>query len=118
MTTYFTINNRRYEARDFDFNLVCDLQDMKIDVTDFESLSYKSIAAVRAYIALCMNVDVNTAGEEIQKHIIDGGDIGEVSSIMRTKMEESDFFRAISEDETEEAPENQTEKKAKGKSEK
>ena len=118
MTTYFTINNRRYEARDFDFNLVCDLQDMKIDVTDFESLSYKSIAAVRAYIALCMNVDVNTAGEEIQKHILNGGDIGEVSTIMKTKMEESDFFRAISKGETEETPESQTEKKVKSKSEK
>ena len=35
MKTYFTLNNRRYEAKEFDFNTVCDLSELGIDFDKF-----------------------------------------------------------------------------------
>lgn len=104
MKTYFDLNKNRYEAKDFDFNLICDMQEMGVDMLDMSNLRKNLIPAVRVYAALCLETDKDIAGEEIQKHIINGGNFDEIMSAMQKKMEESDFFQALNQTEEEEAP--------------
>lgn len=93
MKTYFTLNNRRYEAKEFDFNTVCDLSELGID---FDKLQQAPAPAIRAYISLCMDADKDTAGKELQAHILGGGSLEEVSKVMTEMIEKSDFFQALS----------------------
>ena len=96
MKTYFTINNRRYEAKEFDFNLVCDLQEMGVDILDIASIRKTPTTIIRSYLALCMDGDKEIAGVEMQNHIVGGGNFDEILNVIMKKMEESDFFQALS----------------------
>ena len=112
MKTYFTLNNRRYEAREFDFNLICDLQEMGIDILDMSSLRKNPVTTIRAYASLCIGTDKDVAGEEIQAHVVNGGSFDEILSAMQKMMEESDFFRALNKEPEKETPKS-TPKKSK-----
>lgn len=104
MKTYFTINNVRYEARDFDFNLICDLQEMGVNVLDMSSIKKNPIPIIRSYVSLCMDADKDIAGNEIQQHIINGGTFDEVLGVITDMMENSDFFRALGKETAETTP--------------
>lgn len=113
MKTYFTLNDKRYEAKDFDFNLVCDMQEMGVDMLDMGNLRKNLFPALRVYVALCMEVDKDIAGSEIQAHVIKGGGFDEIMEAMQKKMEDSDFFRALNTTEEEETPKTPTKKSSK-----
>lgn len=100
----FTINGKRYKAKPFDFNLVCDLEDMGISL---EQAGNKPVSMVRAYFGLCAGKGREYAGKEIEAHVIDGGTLEEVMNVMSDEMEKSDFFRAINKAAEKETPENQ-----------
>ena len=106
MTT-FEINGNTYVAKDFDFNLICDLEDKGVSM---DSMSEKPMSMFRAYIAVCANKSVRFAGMEMQNHFINGGDLEELTEIISQKMDESDFFQAMNQTETKEAPKKQTRK--------
>lgn len=99
MSKTFTINEKKYISKPFDFNLVCDLEDLKISMTD---LSKKQTAFLRAYFSLCANMDLNVAGKEIETHIIHGGNLDELMKAVEFEIDESDFFRHLQATETEE----------------
>lgn len=103
----FTINGRVIQAKEIDFNFICDLSNDGIELAD---LGKKILPAVRSYIAYCMDVDAATAGEEIQKHIVGGGNFEEVINVFNEKAEDSDFFRAMGQ-ETDEKKNTKTQKK-------
>lgn len=88
-----TINNKTYIAKEFGYNTLCDLQEMGIDINDARKVP---MAMVRAYVAICMGVDKDTAGAEIEKHMINGGDLNVVTEALVSKIENSGFFRGIS----------------------
>ena len=67
----FTINGKRYDAKPFDFNTVCDLEDSGVSLAQMRS---KPMSMVRAYFALCFNGSTEDAGKEIQAHVVSGGD--------------------------------------------
>ena len=110
MKKFFTLNKRRYEAKEFDFNTICDLNEMGID---FEKLQKSPAPAIRAYIALCMDADKDIAGREIQEHIIAGGKLDEISEIMGEMLEKSDFFQALNKSEETNTPAEKTEEEKK-----
>ena len=111
MKTYLTINKRRYEAREFDFNLICDMQDMGIDILDMTTFKNNPISAIRAYASLCIGADKEVAGMEIQEHVVGGGGFDEILSVMQKMMEESDFFRALNKNAEEKDQPDQKEEK-------
>lgn len=115
MKTYFTLNNRRYEAKEVDFNLICDLSDMGINIMDMSGLRDNPLSVIRAYVALCMGVDKQTAGAEVQEHIIGGANFDEILGIITNKMDSSGFFQAISKGEDEENQSNTAKTKEKSK---
>ena len=87
-----TVNGRVYRAKELDFNFLCNLGDNGIDISDIDK---KMLPALRVYVAFCMDTSVEEAGDELNRHIIGGGDLGEIGSIFAAKAEDSDFFRAL-----------------------
>lgn len=112
MKTYFTINNRRYEAKEFDFNLICDLQDLGINILDMSNIKSNPTSVIRAYAALCIGTDKEVAGDEIQQHVLNGGNFDDILTAFQKMMEESDFFQALNKT-TEEEDQKSTAKKSK-----
>lgn len=102
----FTINRKVYKAKEFDFNLVCDLEDEGISL---EVMQDKPMSMMRAYFGICAGIGRNAAGEEMQKHIVSGGSFEEMAEAMSDAMEQSDFFRAANKTAETETTENQSE---------
>lgn len=95
----FNINNKTYIAREFDFNTVCELEEMGHSLEEIKS---KPLSTVRAYFALCVGGNTEYAGKELGEHMMKGGTLSDVIEVMSNRMEESDFFRSIQKDEAEE----------------
>lgn len=91
MKKYIKINNKEYEAVELTFNTVCQLEELGVSLTDATA---KSMSLIRGYIALCMGSDVEKAGEEMQAHIINGGDFEEIANTLAKAIEDSGFFQA------------------------
>ena len=106
--TTFTVNNHRYDALEFDFNLICDLEDMGVSI---DRIKRNPASAIRAYLALCMDAEKADAGIEIQEHMIHGGTLDDIITAMTSKLEESDFFQALNKGEEEEAQPSPKKKK-------
>ena len=104
----FTVNGKEYRAKAFDFNLMCDFEDMGISLADMTS---KPMAVIRAYFALCTGKGREFAGKEMEQHIINGGSFEDVVSAMNAEMEKSDFFRHLTK--TAEAENGKNQSKAK-----
>lgn len=107
----FEINGKEYSGKPFDFNLVCDLEDMGVTI---ENMTEKVYGTVRAYIALCMNSSRAEAGREMEEHYINGGDFEEAAEVMTEEMEKSDFFQELIKRAKAETAKAQTEKKTGG----
>lgn len=88
----FTINKTKYEAKPFDFNLVCDLEDMGVSL---EEMGKKKMSMVRAYFALCAGKGSEFAGKELNAHFVGGGKLDDIVEAMNKEMEVSDFFQAL-----------------------
>ena len=99
MTKIFSINGKTYTAKDFTFNLLCDLEESGLSLDDMEK---KPMSLIRAYFAICAGISREQAALLIQKHLIDGGKLDDITDPMAKEMNDSDFFRAISENKDEE----------------
>ena len=112
MSRFFVINGKRYTAKPFDFNTVCDLEDNGVPLAE---MSQKPMSMARAYFALCFKGSKEDAGKEIQAHLIAGGDFNDLYKAMGDEMNESDFFQALNKAQSEETPqmENPETKKTK-----
>ena len=108
MANRFTVNGVTYTAKPFDFDLVCELEDMGVT---FERIDSMPMSLIRGYFALCSNTDRATASSLIQNHITKGGNINDIIEPMAKEMNESDFFRALSERQTEESTESKSKAK-------
>lgn len=104
----FKVNGQEYVAKPFNFNTVCDLEDMGVSLQEAKS---KPMAMIRAYFALCAGKGKEFAGSEMETHMINGGSFEEIANIMSEEMEKSDFFRTLSKTEEAEIGKNQSEKK-------
>ena len=90
----FKLNGRVYKAREVDFNFVAMLGENGISVTD---ITKKILPSLRVYVAFCMNSDdLEMAGSEINLHIINGGALDDISAVFVEKLNDSDFFQALS----------------------
>lgn len=106
----FTVNGKEYKSKEFDFNLICDLEDMGVSL---EKASDKPMSMVRAYFGLCAGRGNEYAGKEMEEHIISGGSLEDVMNVMSEEMEKSDFFRNLNKgtgQEVTESPEKESEK--------
>lgn len=88
----FELNGKKYNAKPFDFNMICDFEDFGLSMN---TLALKPTVAVRAYIAICGGITLENAGKEISEHIVNGGNLNEVTEVLNDEMEKSDFFLAL-----------------------
>ena len=102
----FIVNGVTYTAKPFDFDLICELEDMGVT---FERIDKMPMSLIRAYFAICAGTDKEQASALIQNHMIKGGKLDEVTNAIGKEMENSDFFRALSQTEEQ----TSTESKAK-----
>lgn len=107
----FTVNGTEYKAKPFDFNLVCDLEDMGISL---EEAGKKPMSMVRAYFGLCVGKGKEYAGKELESHIIDGGKFDNIITAMSEEMEKSDFFRNLNKTEEKKTAMDETAESKKG----
>lgn len=87
-----TINGKIYKMPELSFNAVCQLEDMGISLADFDK---KPMAAIRGFLALAIG-DTETAGRELEAHIVNGGDFTEIIGEISKAVQESGFFQALS----------------------
>jgi hypothetical protein len=86
------INGIDYKNAPIDFNAVCKLEDMGVDISDIDG---KVMTVARAYAALCMRKPLDAAGKEIEKHVQGGGTLNEIYEAFAAEVEKSDFFQAL-----------------------
>lgn len=101
----FTVNGKEYKAKAFDFNLVCDLEDMGISL---EEMSKKKMFMVRTYFAICAGENNEFAGNELNAHFVNGGKLEDIIEVMNKEMEGSGFFQALNKTEETKNTENAT----------
>lgn len=89
----FKINNKIYSPVPFDFNFICDLEDMGLSL---EGVSEKPMSMLRAYFAKCTGKGTEFAGKELEAHMINGGSLKDIMDVMAEEMKKSDFFRSLS----------------------
>ena len=95
----FTVNKVTYTAKPFDFDMVCELEDMGVT---FERIDKMPMSLIRAYFAICAGISREQAALLIQKHLVSGGKLDDITEPMAKEMNDSDFFRALSENKDEE----------------
>lgn len=88
------INGNTYKNATLDVNALCDFEEMGISV---DTITKKPLSLARAYLALCMNADAKAAGEEIAKHMSDGGKLDVILDAFKEEVDKSDFFRSLKE---------------------
>jgi hypothetical protein len=106
MSRFITVNGKKYAAKPFTFNVVCDLEENGVPL---QEMSKKPMSMVRAYVAVCFNGDKEKAGEEIENHVKAGGNFNDIYKVMGEEMNDSGFFQALSQTTTEENPEMEME---------
>lgn len=104
------INGIEYRNMPLDFNAVCKLEDMGVDITNVEE---KSMTTARAYAALCMRKPVTVAGEEIEQHVMNGGSINVIFEAFAEEVQKSGFFQALQKQAMETEPAEAKNSKAK-----
>lgn len=102
----FKVNGKEYTAKAFDFNLVCDLEEMGISL---EEMSKRKMSMIRSYFALCAGEGNEFAGSELEAHFVDGGKLEDIILAMNKEMEKSGFFQALRKTAETETGESQTE---------
>ena len=100
------INGKKYQSAEMNFNNVCRMEEMDAPITYGAKVSF---SMMRAYLALCMNTSKENAGEELEKHIVNGGNMDSLSDALAEAIETSDFFRKLQETATEETQQVETE---------
>ena len=86
------INNKEIKECPLTFNVICQLSDNGLDITDMEK---KSLQLLRGWVAICMKTTTEKAGEEIEKHCMNGGDINDILSAFQKAVEDSGFFQSV-----------------------
>ena len=106
----FTVNNVSYVAKPFDFEMVCELEDLGVS---FDRIDKIPLSLIRAYFAICANVSKEQAALLIQNHMMNGGKLDDITEPMAKEMSDSDFFRAMSEKKEQDSTQSQSQKRRK-----
>lgn len=92
MKTHMIINGKNYRPAALTFNNVCNMEEMGANLNEAQS---KSMSLLRAYLAVSMNVTAEVAGNEMEAHVINGGDFTELGECLEEALKDSGFFQAL-----------------------
>lgn len=97
MANTVQINGNTFTVPEMNFNAICELAELGIDIMNINSLRKNTIVATRSIVAWLAGVDIETAGDMIQEHIIGGGSLEEIISVFAEALENSNFLNALKE---------------------
>ena len=101
-----TVNGKNYKFPELTFNAMCELEDMGVSLTDLEQ---KPMLTLRGFLALAMG-SVETAGKELEAHIVNGGSLDELAKELTRAVNDSGFFRALATNAGKENPKGESKK--------
>jgi hypothetical protein len=101
MNNTFTINGKEYTAKPLTYNFLCDMEDNGISIDEVDK---KPMKLGRMYLAFCGNMRPEAAGEEIEAHVIAGGNLNGFFDAMTTAINTCGFFRAMANQPDQETP--------------
>ena len=108
MRKIIEVNGKQYEAAEFTFNTICEMDELGYNIMEMKA---GSMNMLRVWLSLCMKKSPEEAGKELQNHIVKGGSLETIINTLGECLNESDFFRAISEEEEKKVPKVEGKKK-------
>jgi hypothetical protein len=106
----FEINGKTYNSAPFTFKNICKLESLGATLA-----GEKNMTLLAAYLAICMKSTFDKAADEIEAHVIGGGELKEIGDVIGAEVDASDFFQALkdkAEPEEPEQPKTKTKVKA------
>lgn len=101
----FVLNNKEYNSKPFDFEIMCELEERGFEPEDIGVR--KNMTFMREYFAMCSGLSKDEASKEINEQVVNNGSIGELADVVMKEMDESDFIKAILGVDKTEAPKSQ-----------
>ncbi len=96
------INGVEYETKDLDFtNILCDLEDMDIDIMAMNTDSMKPFSLCRGIVSVYTGEkDLRKCGKLLSDHLKNGGTLNEIIDPFTEAMEEAGFGNPAEEEKT------------------
>lgn len=89
----FVLNDKEYESRPFDFEMMCELEERGFES---ENIGVKqNMLFMREVFAIWSGLSRKEAMKEINEQIVNKKTIGEFSEVLNKEMDNSDFINAI-----------------------
>lgn len=95
MSNTIILANETYDIPELDFNAVCELSEKGVDILDPKSFTKNPIIAARNITSWMTKTDTIEAGNIIQNHVIDGGDIADIFTAFNEAIEASGFIHSL-----------------------
>ena len=86
------INETNYIIPELNFNAMCRLEDMGVPLTEMDK---KVMTAIRGFLALAMDGDLEKAGKELEAHLEKGGNLDQILKEINLAVENSGFFQSL-----------------------
>lgn len=90
--TQVTINGKIYNIPEVDFDTICQLEENGVYLLNMDRKNPKIATMVRGIVAWIMGVEPEQASREIQAHIQNGGNIGDIITAASEAVTSSGFF--------------------------
>lgn len=92
----FTINGKEYNAKELTYGDIRKMESFGLNLmTDITSIRAKVFSYTSGYLAICGGFSIEAADNEMNEHIINGGDLGDISEAFVESLSESRFFQAM-----------------------
>ena len=88
-----TINGRDYEIPEVTFDAICQLEENGVYLLNMDRKQPKLATMLRGLVAWIAKVEPEEASVMIEKHIQNGGDIGDIMTSVTQAINSSGFFR-------------------------
>ena len=94
-TANIVINDIEYTIPALDFNALCDLSDLGVDVINMNSDMGNPLKLTRGIVAWITGKDLKGAGKLLEEHIANGGEFDGIYEVFTNAISESGFFKAL-----------------------
>lgn len=92
----FTINGKEYKAKELTYGDIRKMESFGLNLmTDITSIQAKVFSYTSGYLAICGGFSLEVADNEMNEHIINGGDFTDISEAFVDSLSNSRFFQAM-----------------------
>ena len=86
------INEKEYELPEFNFDAICQLEENGVYLLNMDKENPKIATMLRGLVAWIIDASPEVASREIQAHIANGGNIGDILNEVTKELGRSGFF--------------------------